>query len=106
VRVFENKLLRRIFGQKRDEKMGDWRKLHNEELQNLYSSPSVIRMIKSGRMRWAGHVARVGERGNVYRILMGKPGERKPLGRPRQRRVDNIKIYLREIGWDGVIGLI
>jgi hypothetical protein len=71
--VFENRVLRRIFRPKRDEVMGDWRKLHNEELHNLYSSPNIFRMIKSRRMRWAGHVARVGETRNAYRILVGKP---------------------------------
>jgi hypothetical protein len=98
LRVFENRVLRRIFGPKRDEVTGEWRKFHNEELHNLYSSPNIIRMIKSRRMRWAGHVARVGEKRNAYRILVGKPEERRPLGRPRRRWVDNIKIDLREIG--------
>jgi hypothetical protein len=81
---------------------GDWRKLHNEELHNLYSSPNIIRMIKPRRMRWVGHVARVGETRNAYRILVGKPEGKRPLGRPRRRWVDNIKIDLRETGWDGV----
>jgi hypothetical protein len=81
---------------------GGWRKLHNEELHNLYSSPNIIRMIKSRRMRWAGHVARMGERRNAYRILVGKPERRRPLGRPRCRWVDNIKMDLRDIGWDDV----
>jgi hypothetical protein len=76
--------------------------LHNEELHNLYSSPNIIRMINSRRMRWAGHVASMGERRNAYMILVGKPEGRRPLGRPRRRWVDNIKIDLREIGWDGV----
>jgi hypothetical protein len=100
--VFENRVLRRIFGPKRDEVRGEWRKLHNEELHNLYSSPNIIRMIKSRRMRWAGHVARMGEKRNACRILVGKPEGRRPLGKPRRRCVDNIKIDLREIGWDGV----
>ncbi|PNF43455.1 hypothetical protein B7P43_G11492 [Cryptotermes secundus] len=78
------------------------RKLHNEELHNLYISPSISRMIKSRRMRWAGYVARMGERQNAHRILMGKPKREKPLGRPRRRWVDNIKMDLREIGWDGM----
>jgi hypothetical protein len=99
--VFENRVLRRIFGPKRDEVTGDWGKLHNEEFHNLYSSPNIIRMVKSKRMRRAGHVARMGEKRNAYRIL-GKPERRRPLGRPRRRWVDNIKIYLRKIGWDGV----
>jgi hypothetical protein len=71
--VFENRVLRRIFGPKRDEVTGEWRKLHNEELRDLYSSPSIIRIIKSRRMRWAGHVARMGEKWNAYRLLVGKP---------------------------------
>jgi hypothetical protein len=102
LRVFENRVLRRIFGPKRDEVTGDWRKLHNEELCKLYSSPNIIRMIKSRRMRWAGHVARMGTKRNAYRILVGKPEGKRPLGRPRRRWVDNIKIDLREIGWDGM----
>jgi hypothetical protein len=77
---------------------GDWRKLHNEELHNLYSSPNIIRMIKARSMRWAGHVARIGAKRNASRILMGKPEEKRPLGRPRRRWVDNIKMYLGEIG--------
>jgi hypothetical protein len=97
LRVFENRVLRRIFGPKRDEVTGKWRKLHNEQLHNLYSSPNIIRMIKSRRMRWAGHVARMGEKRNSYRILVGKPEGRRPLGRPRRRWVDNIKMDLREI---------
>jgi hypothetical protein len=81
---------------------GAWRKLHNEELHNLYSSPSIIRMIKSRRTRLAWHVARMGEKTNAYRILVGKPEGKRPLGRPRRRWVDNIKMDFREIGWDGV----
>jgi hypothetical protein len=77
---------------------GDWRKLHNEELHNLYSSPNIIRMIKSRRVRWAGHVARMEEKRNEYRILVGKPDVKRRLGRPRRRWVDNIKIDHREIG--------
>jgi hypothetical protein len=77
---------------------GGWRKLHNGELHNLYSSPSIIRMIKSRRMRWAGHVTRIGEKRNAYRIFVGKPKEKRPLGIPRRRWVDNIKMDLREIG--------
>jgi hypothetical protein len=100
--VFENRVLRRIFGSKWDEVTGDWRKLHNEELHNLYSSPNIIRMIKSRRMRMAGHVARMGEKRNEYRILVGKPEGKRPLGRSRRRWVDNIKIDLRQIGWDGM----
>jgi hypothetical protein len=81
---------------------GGWRKLHNEELHSLYSSPSIIIMMKSRRMRWAGHVARMGAKRNVYRILVGKPEGKRPLGRPRRRWADNIKMDLREIGWDGM----
>jgi hypothetical protein len=96
--LFENKVLRRIFGPKRDEVTGGWRKLHNEELLNLCSSPSIIRMIKSRRMRWAGHVVRMLEKRNAYRILVGKQEGKRPLGRPRRRWVGNIKRDLREIG--------
>jgi hypothetical protein len=94
LRVFENRVLRRIFGPKRDEMTGEWRKLHNEELHDLYSSPSIIRIIKPRRMRWAGHVARMGEKRNAYRLLVGKPEGKRPLGRPRRRWVDNIKLDL------------
>jgi hypothetical protein len=96
--MFENKVLRRIFGPKRDEVTGEWRKLHNEELYYLYSSPSIIRIMKSRRMRWAGHVARMGEQRNAYRLLVGKPEGKRPLGRPRRRWLDNIRIYLVEVG--------
>jgi hypothetical protein len=102
LRVFENRVLLRIFGPKRDEVTGGWRKLHNEELLNLHSSPNTIRMINSRRMRWAGHVARMGEKRNAYRILMGKPEGRRQFGRRRRRWVDNIKMHLSEIGWDRV----
>jgi hypothetical protein len=102
--LFESRVLRRIFGPKRDKVTGDWRKLHHEELHNLYSSPSIIRIINSRRMRWAGHVARMGENRNAYRILVGKPEGKRPLGRSRRRWVDNIKMDLTEIGWDGVEG--
>jgi hypothetical protein len=100
--VFENRVLRGIFGPKRDEVTGDWRKLHNEELHNLYSSLDIIRMIKSRRMRWGGHVARMGEKRNAYRILVGKPKGKRPLVRPRRRWVDNIKVDLREIERNGM----
>jgi hypothetical protein len=99
LRVFENRVLRRIFGPKREED-GSWRKLHNDELYNLYSSPNIVRVIKSRRMRWAGHVARMGEGRGVYRILIGVPEGKRPLGRPRRRWEDNIKMDLREIGID------
>jgi hypothetical protein len=82
LRVFENRVLRRIFGKKKDEVTGEWRKLHNEEFVILYSSPSIIRIIKSKRMSWAGHVARMGEEMNAYRLLVGKPEGKRPLGRP------------------------
>jgi hypothetical protein len=98
LRVFENRVLRRIFGPKRDGVMGRWRKLPNEELHNLYSSPSIIRIIKSRRMRWAGHFARMGEKRDVYRLLVGKPEGKRPLGRPRHRWMDNIKMDFLEIG--------
>jgi hypothetical protein len=80
--LFENRVQRRIFGPKRDEVTGNWRKLHNEEFHNLYSSPNIIRMIKSRRMRWAGHVARMGETRKAYWTLVGKPEGKRPLGRP------------------------
>jgi hypothetical protein len=93
-------VLRRIFGPKRDEATGEWRRLHNEELNDLYSSPNIIRTIKSRRMRWAGQVARMGGEGRgAYRILVGRPDGRRPLGRPRCRWKDNIKMDLQEVGW-------
>jgi hypothetical protein len=85
LRLFENRVLRRIFGPKRDEVTGEWRKLHNEELRDLYSSPSIIIIIKSRRMRWAGHVARMGEKRNAYKLVVAKPEGKRPLGRPRRR---------------------
>ncbi|KAJ4434646.1 hypothetical protein ANN_23210 [Periplaneta americana] len=100
LRVFENKVLRKIFGAKRDEVTGEWRKLHNAELHALYSSPDIIRNIKSRRLRWAGHVARMGESRNAYRVLVGRPEGKIPLGRPRRRWEDNIKMDLREVGYD------
>jgi hypothetical protein len=105
--VFKNRVLRRIFGPKRDEVTGEWRNLHNEELHDLYSLPSIIRIIKSRRMRWAGHVARMGEKWNAYRLLVGKPEGKRPLGRPRRRWVNNIRMDLVEVGLDDVdwIGL-
>jgi hypothetical protein len=101
--VFENRVMRRIFGSKRDEMTGERRKLHNEELRDLYSSPSIIRIIKSRRMRWVSHVARMGEKRNEYRLLVGKPEGKKPLGRPRCRWVDNIRLGLILGRWNGVM---
>jgi hypothetical protein len=94
LRVFKNKVLRRIFGPKRDEVTGEWRRLHNKELYTLYSSPNIIQVIKSRRLRLAGHVACMGERRGAYRALVGKPEGRRPLGRPRRRWADNIKMDL------------
>jgi hypothetical protein len=102
LRVFENRVMRRIFGSKREEVMGEWRKLHNEELHNLYSYPDIIRQDKSRRMRWAGHVARMGEERKVYKVLVGKPERKRPLGRPRRRWEDGIRMDLREISLGGV----
>jgi len=85
LRVFENMVLRGIFGSRRDEVTGEWRRLHKEELNDLYCSPNIVRVIKSRRMRWVGHVARMGEERGVYRVLVGKPEGRRPLGRPRRR---------------------
>jgi hypothetical protein len=99
--VFESRVLRGIFGTKGDEVTGERRKLHNGELHNLYSSPDIIRQIKSRRMRWAGHVERMGEGRNVYRVLVGKPEEKTPLERPRRRWEDGMKMDLREIGLGG-----
>ena len=96
--MFENRVLRRIFGPRWDEVTGEWRRLHNEELNDLYSSPNIVRVIKSRRMRWAGHVARMGEERLVYRVLVGKPEGRKPLGRLRRRWGDNIRMGLQEMG--------
>ena len=94
-------VLRRIFGPRRDEVTGEWRKLHNEEINNLYSSPSIVRVIKPRRMRWAGLVALVRDRKGVYRILMGKPEGKKPLGRPSSRW-ENITMDLQEVGCGGI----
>ena len=101
LRVFENSVLRRVFGPKRDEVTGEWRKLHNEELSDLYSLPNIVRVVKSRRMRWAGHVARMGEERGVHRVLVGKPEGKRPLGRPRRRWEDNIKMDLQEVGGGG-----
>jgi hypothetical protein len=95
--VFENRVLRKVFGPKRDEVTGEWRKLHNEEQNDLYSLPNVVRVVKSRRMRWAGYVARMGEDRGVHRLLVGKPEEKRPLGRPRRRWENNIKMDLQEV---------
>ena len=96
--MFENKVLRRVIGPKRDEVTGEWRKLHNEELSNLYSISNIVRVVKSRRMRWARHVARMGEGRGVHRVLIGKPEGKRPLGRHRRRWEDNIKMDLQEVG--------
>jgi hypothetical protein len=94
LRVFENRVLRRTFGPEREED-GSWRKLHNDQLGSLYSSPTIVRVIKGRRMRWAGHVVRMGEGRGVYRVLVGRPEGKRPLRRPRHRWEDNIKLDLR-----------
>jgi hypothetical protein len=94
-------VLRRIFGPKRDEVTGEWRKLHNEKLNGLYSLPNIVRVIKSRRLRWAVHVARMGEGKDVYRVLVGKPEGKGPLGRPRRRWEDNVRMDLQEVGYGG-----
>ena len=98
LRMLENKVTRRIFGPRRDEVTGEWRRLHNEELSDLYSSPNIVRVIKSRRMSWSGHLARMGEERGVYRFLVGKPEGKRPLGRPRLRSVGNIRMDLQEVG--------
>ena len=98
LRVFENRVLRRIFGPKRDEETGEWRRLHNEELNDLYVSPNIVRVIKLRRMRWAGYVASVGEGRSLYRVLVGKLEGKRPLGRLRSRWENNIKMDLQEVG--------
>ena len=94
LRAFENRVLRRIFGLKTDGVTGEWRKLHNEELNDLYSSPSIVRVIKSRRLRWAGHVACMEERRGVHKVLVVKPDGKRPLWKPRRRWEDNIKMDL------------
>jgi hypothetical protein len=107
LRVFENRVLRRIFEPKRDEVTGEWRKLHNKELHDMYSSPSIIRIIKSRRIKWAGHVARIEKKRKAYTLLVGKPEGKRPLERQRRRWVDNIRLDLGEVEWGDVdwIGL-
>ena len=99
LRVFENKVLRRMFVPRRDEVTGEWRRLHNEKLNDLCSSPNIVRVIKSRRMSWAGHVAHMGEERGVYRVLVGKPEGKRPLGRRRRRWLDNIRMDLQEVGY-------
>ena len=101
LRVFENRVLRRVRGPKRDEVTWEWRKLHNEELRDLYSLPNIVRVVKSRRIRWAGHVACMGEGRGVHRVLVGKPEGNRPLGRPKRRWEDNIKMDLRKVGKGG-----
>jgi hypothetical protein len=96
--VFENRVLRRIFGPQSDEVTGEWRRLQEEELNDLYCSPNIIRMIKSTRIRWAGHVVRMRDRRGVYRVWVRKPEGKRPFGRPRCRWEDNIKIDLQDVG--------
>ena len=98
LRVFETRVLRRIFGSRRDEVTGEWGKLQNEELNDLYSSTNIVRVLKSRKMRWAGHMARMGERRGLYKALVGKPEEKRPFGRPRHRWEDNIKVDNQEAG--------
>jgi len=97
-KVFDNRVLRRVFGPKRDEVTGEWRKLLNEELSDLYFSPNIVRVVKSRRKRWAGHVARMGQGRGVYRVLVGKAEGKRPMGRPRRKWEDNIKMDLQEVG--------
>jgi hypothetical protein len=97
--VCENRVLRRIFGHKTDEVTGEWRRQHNDELNNVYSSPDIIWVVESRRMRWVRHVARIGEKRGACRILVGRPEGRRPLGRPKRRWENNIKMDLQEVGW-------
>jgi hypothetical protein len=98
LRVFENRVLRRVIGPKRDEVTGEWRKLHNEELNDLYSLPNIVREVKSRQMRWTGHVARMGEDRGVHRVFVEKHEGKRPMERPRRRWEDNIKMDLQEVG--------
>ena len=98
LRVFENRVLRRVSGPKRDEVTGEWRKLHNEELNDLYSLPNIVWVVISRRMRWAGRIAGIGESRDVYKVYFGQPEGKRPLRRPRRRWKDNIKMDLQEVG--------
>ena len=100
--VFENRVLRRVFGPKRDEVTGEWRKLHNEELSDMYALLNIVRVVKSRRIRWAGHVERMGQGRGVHRVLVGRPEGKRPLGRPRLRWEDNIKMNFRKL--EGIVG--
>ena len=102
MRVFENRVLRRILGPKKDEVIGEWRKLHNEELNDFYCSPNIVQVIKSRRIRWAVYVARMGEIKGIYRILVGKHEGKRSLGRSRHRWEDNIERHLQEVGFGGM----
>jgi len=106
LRVFVDRVLRRIFGPKKDEVTGEWRKLHNENFNDLYCSLNIILVIKRRRMRWTGNVERMGDRRGVYGVLVGKPEGKSPLGRPRRRWEDNIKMDFYEVGWVAWTGLI
>jgi hypothetical protein len=105
LRLSEYRVVRRVFGPKRDEVTGEWRKLHNEELNDLYSLPNIVQVVKSRRMRWAGHVARMGEGRGVHRVFAGKPEGKRPLERPRRRWEENIKMDLQEVGRGGSWGM-
>jgi hypothetical protein len=103
LRVFENRVLRRIYGPRRDKVTGEWRKLHNEELNDLYISPNIFQVINLRRMRWVGYVACTGERSGIYRVLVGKPEGKRSPGIPRQRSEDNMKMDLQEVGCGGMV---
>jgi hypothetical protein len=104
--MFMNRVLRRIFGPRRDEVMGEWRKLQNEELNDLYCSPIIIWVIKSRRLKWAGHIAHMGKRRGTYRVFMRKREGKRPFGKPRHRWENNIKKDLQEVGWEAWTALI
>jgi hypothetical protein len=105
LRVFENRVLSRIFGPQKEEVVADWRRLHSEERRNLYASRNVIRVIKSRMMKWAGYVARTGGMRNACKILVRRPEGKRPHGRPRNRWENNLRIDLRNVGWEGAVGL-